>query len=114
MAVTDGKFYYKSHVDSMQRISGPAKSMLDKQWTRMLVDHNLPSRMNRYENFRCFLNNVVIACGGTTLYAPPGNDVFLEENTNDYNNSMLAIKHKLTQAALEYGKLPFIVSQHDE
>ena len=114
MGVSDGKKFYKSHVDSMKRIRGPAKSMLDKQWARMIIDHNLPARMHRYENFRCFLNNLVIASGGNSLYPPPANDAFLEESLNEQQKTKLKIKNALNKAAEALGQLPFLIGQHDE
>ena len=88
--------------------------MLDKQQARMLIDHNLPARMYRYENFRCFLNNLVIASGGNLLYTPPANDMFLEDSFNEQEKTKRKIKKVLGKAADAYGQLPFIVGQHDE
>ena len=51
-AQNDGQTFLVHPSSALEKLSGTDKEILDKEFVRMVNDHNLPSRLCRYEGFR--------------------------------------------------------------
>ena len=80
----------------------------------MLLDHNLPTRLSRYEGFRLWLDNTLIACDAQKLYIPSGYEKTMDIKQREKEEIEQKISESLKRAKKGYGRLPFLFVYHDE
>ena len=98
----------------MKKLTDRPKEILDKEFVRMILDHNLPSRISRYEGFRSWLNNTLIFCGAEQLYIPCSHESFIKISNEEKEEILARVRDSLEGMTEQYCNLPFVFVYHDE